>query len=590
MTAGLKKHGEEFKVNTFFDGGKGEISSAGLADGGYVIFWTSSGQTFLHNRSVFGQRYDAAGNPIGSEIEVDHDAITRKSSVVGLDDGGFVVTYLAKYGTDYGYYFDRYNAAGEEIASAVQIPTGYAGTQSTASISALSDGGFIIAWQSLAQGPGYQAGMYIRRFDSDGNPTGAEEKVTSFFDKKQRDVTVTAKPDGGYVVVWETEDLDGSGLGIFGQNYGADGAKTGAVFAVNSFTTGDQRHSDVVALSNGGFVVTWESFGQDSAGSYGVYAQLYDSSGTAIGSEFAVNAFVENDQAKPSITAMPDGGFVIVWESATQDGSAKGVYAQRFDALGEQIGDETLINTYTVGHQKTPVVTALENGGFVVSWISVNQDGAYYGVYAQQFDSQLFGTREDDLMVDSIDANWLDGRAGNDDLSGLGGNDWMYGRDGDDVLYGGLGQDKLFGGSGDDRLIGGGGGDRMKGGKGDDTLMGGAGNDRLIGGAGKDVMNGGAKADTFIFRNVLDSTNDANFDRIVDFEVGVDHVDISHLSATDFSFIGADGFSGAGPEVQAIVNGAGNTIVRIDVDGDGLAEMRIFFTGDIAFTADDFIL
>ena len=53
-------------------------------------------------------------------------------------------------------------------------------------------------------------------------------------------------------------------------------------FQVNTYTKNDQSNPSVTSLSDGGFVVTWESWGQDYE-QYGIYAQLYDSSGTASG-------------------------------------------------------------------------------------------------------------------------------------------------------------------------------------------------------------------------------------------------------------------------------------------------------------------
>ena len=44
----------------------------------------------------------------------------------------------------------------------------------------------------------------------------------------------------------------------------------------------------MAALADGGFVVTWTSDGQDGSG-YGIYGQRYAADGTAVGSEFRVN-------------------------------------------------------------------------------------------------------------------------------------------------------------------------------------------------------------------------------------------------------------------------------------------------------------
>lgn len=114
------------------------------------------------------------------------------------------------------------------------------------------------------------------------------------------------------------------------------------------------------------------------------------------------------------------------------------------------------------------------------------------------------------------------GNAAGNLLAGGAGDDVIYGRTGDDKLKGNGGHDRLHGGTGDDWLIGGGGRDR---------LYGGDGNDRLDGGSGRDKLIGGAGADVFVFHA------NSNLDRVLDFEIGMDLVDVDDpglVALTDF--------------------------------------------------------
>jgi hypothetical protein len=43
-----------------------------------------------------------------------------------------------------------------------------------------------------------------------------------------------------------------------------------------------------------------------------------------------VNTWTTDNQWNPSITSLSNGGFVVVWESAYQDGSGFGVYGRMF--------------------------------------------------------------------------------------------------------------------------------------------------------------------------------------------------------------------------------------------------------------------
>ncbi|HGS4619433.1 TPA: type I secretion C-terminal target domain-containing protein, partial [Vibrio cholerae] len=90
-------------------------------------------------------------------------------------------------------------------------------------------------------------------------------------------------------------------------------------------------------------------------------------------------------------------------------------------------------------------------------------------------------------------------------------------RGGNDKLYGGLGDDILFGQGGDDELYGE---------DGNDILFGGTGNDILIGGLGNDILTGGSGEDLFKW---VDGDLDGSRDRITDFTIGQDKIDLSEL-------------------------------------------------------------
>ncbi len=141
----------------------------------------------------------------------------------------------------------------------------------------------------------------------------------------------------------------------------------------------------MAGLSGGGFVVTWQSAGQDGSG-YGVYGQRYSASGVISGGEFPINTFTANAQAAPAVARLIDGGFVVTWHSAGQDGSGNGVYGQRYSASGVISGGEFPINTFTANTQAAPAVAGLVDGGFAVTWHSAGQDGSAAGVYGQLYE------------------------------------------------------------------------------------------------------------------------------------------------------------------------------------------------------------
>ena len=130
--------------------------------------------------------------------------------------------------------------------------------------------------------------------------------------------------------------------GVYGQRYDNMGNTVGPEFQINTFTTYNQYNPSIAGLDNGGFVVTWVSDQDESAShdlwsskeSNGIFAQLYDADGKKNGNEFQVNTFISGGQYNSEVASLNDGGFVVTWESVSQDGSYNGVYGQRYDSEG----------------------------------------------------------------------------------------------------------------------------------------------------------------------------------------------------------------------------------------------------------------
>lgn len=98
---------------------------------------------------------------------------------------------------------------------------------------------------------------------------------------------------------------------------------------------------------------------------------------------------------------------------------------------------------------------------------------------------------------------------------------------------------------------------------GDDKLYGRAGTDILDGGAGKDVLYGGADADIFRFTSLSDSVHTSSkFDRIADFQDGVDKIDVTGLG---FTALDTDGGRTEAGELRLVYSaGSNRTFVRCD--------------------------
>lgn len=64
----------------------------------------------------------------------------------------------------------------------------------------------------------------------------------------------------------------------------------------------------------------------------GTYGQRYNATAARVGTEFQVNTYTTDSQSNPSVASLTDGGFVVTWYSNGQDGDSYGIYGQRYNA------------------------------------------------------------------------------------------------------------------------------------------------------------------------------------------------------------------------------------------------------------------
>ena len=349
----------EFRTNTTTANYQELPTTTALSNGGFVVVWVSASQEFLNIPGNFpadgviqAQRYDANGAPIGAEFHVGSQTTNQNyPGVSPLADGGFLVTWAVKNGIgQYDVMAQRFNAAATPLGAEFQVNTTTTNDQAYASTASLADGGFVVMWATSEAG---HFDIKARRYDSSGTAITGEILVNTTTAGQQSFPSISPLADGGFVVTWSSfTQFDHSDSDVYARRYSASGTPTGAEFLVNTHTPNTQIESSSTGLANGGFLITWSSVLQDGSGS-GIYGQRYDADGSLNGTEFRINGTTLNDQVYSAPVALADGGFIVTWTSFGQDGSDWGVYGQRFDAAGAAYGNEFRLSQSSAGVQKT---------------------------------------------------------------------------------------------------------------------------------------------------------------------------------------------------------------------------------------------
>jgi hypothetical protein len=146
---------------------------------------------------------------------------------------------------------------------------------------------------------------------------------------------------------------------------GAQLARRGGEFLINSYTEGNQRDARVVGLPNGGFAVAWENEGQ-------IVLRRFDSSTTPIAPEIQVNSPGACYPPQPRLASTSDGSVLVAWCVTDSEGN-RSVDGRRYLSQGQPQGEQFRI----AGDLYQGLnVAALEPNRFVVTWTG------YYSGYA----------------------------------------------------------------------------------------------------------------------------------------------------------------------------------------------------------------
>lgn len=452
---GFVADGSELLVNSILTHDQVTPAVAMDADGMFVVAFVSEGQT-ASGSDVYARRLDNTGAGLGADFLVNTEILRpQRSPAVGMNaDGDFMISWQSSFQEpdpfSWGIFAHTYDAAGNTLEGEFLVNTLTSGPQTNVAVGMNGTGDTVAAWVGLDAShlPAVHGKLYTVRSDTPIDTEASELILSNYMSPEESPPAAGMDADGNSLVVWQSYNEDGSGLGVFGQRIDPIGQRVGTPFLVNTgFTAGNQSEPDMAMNADGHSVVVWQSEDQDGSG-YGIYAQRYDRDRLPLGAAITVNTVTGGDQTLPSVGIATDGAFVVTWQSPDDDGlgifarrfasdgeavdlvefqvneevdldqfgssvsmnpsgqfvvawvsdhpaavpesedTEKSVFVQWFDSDGSTDGQpEVLVHEFVKDAQEFPDVGMDATGNFVVVWQSINQDGNTWGVLARQFDT-----------------------------------------------------------------------------------------------------------------------------------------------------------------------------------------------------------
>ncbi len=328
-------------------------------------------------------------------------------------------------------FFRIYSATGTAVTAATRpyldINSDGTGWQKLARVAALTGGGFVMTWNSVA-GPGdtyddtFGSGgdTWARVYDNSGTAVSGTFRVNDNDPNgvidTQEPIAVVGLSGGGFAILWEDGNDNAAGLGatlsntddFFLRVFAANGTPAAASARLggagqDAFFKDYQAFggaaSGLVALSNNTVVVGWAVRDQNNDGT-GVsadgtapngggasYFQVFNASGAAVSSQTApyldINANASGSQLAPALAPLSGGGFAVVWNSNhnTDDGGNSDVgiggngtsggdtYVRVYTNAGASTSSTVRVNDLRTGDTDVPsAIKPLTDGGFAIVW------------------------------------------------------------------------------------------------------------------------------------------------------------------------------------------------------------------------------
>ncbi|MGB9721434.1 MAG: hypothetical protein ACPL28_08165 [bacterium] len=399
-------YGPSFIVNT--NSGCQYPSVAVSPSGRFVIIWLRTNE----NR-IYGQIFDANGNPVGTNFVVSDSAIPYIGNIPGIgikDNGDFIIAW--QYNNE--IWAQIFDSLGNRIGGNFRLIND---TTSTSEIYPRlkfdNQNNLFVSWMASVQGQGdincqifdstltpitgiikidntdidsarYQSiaisdsvwfvvfqddvvsGVYLQRIKTNGELIGNNIQINEQPGKRSYlpkiDVTKSC-----FIITW-SRNLVGLICDIMCQKVSFDGALIGNNYVISDDKGGDpQILSNVAVDNNCDFFVVWTDYRRYPDFYYmpNCYGRRYDSQGNPYGDEFRINTYANADNATIGINS---NVYVIVW-ARTQVDSNHQIYGQRFDLNGNPIGTNYQISLSSGTNELSfPRITTLSNNYFVVIW------------------------------------------------------------------------------------------------------------------------------------------------------------------------------------------------------------------------------
>jgi hypothetical protein len=304
---------------------------------------------------IYFQIFSAVGVKQGNNVLVQNGTLYRKHYIEALPNNKFIVLYSLL--NSYIITGKIYNSDGTLSNGPFDINPTVSGVFNFIDITRLGNGQFVVSWAHDTQT------IYYRFFGATGaSPYSPQLLLNNVTTKRYQ--AIKAGPSNSFIICWFQNT--GSSEDIKCQFYNLAGA-VGAIISVASwpFPPMTPASMSVERLANGSFVIAYTLLNGGSTNE--IYYAVIDSSNSVIKTGQIITGY---SFFYPEIAPLTSGGFIITYFGVTCLACLENVYAQQYDASGNTVGVNNVVHVDLTTRHYEPSISAIDNDGYAIVWYS----------------------------------------------------------------------------------------------------------------------------------------------------------------------------------------------------------------------------
>ncbi len=362
----------DFTVNDVSAGNQRAPVVAGRPTGGFVVAWEDDSDKSDGEGSydVMLRGFAPGGcEAFSQRLASASGAGQQLAPALGVAaDGSFVVAWEddADANGTFQIRARGFAADGKERFAPITVNAVADGQQRRPALAMAADGRFTVAWEDDRDKDG-KPQVWVRGFEANGTQRFAERSVHADAAGVRQRPAITALPNGGFLVAWE-DDGDANGtFQIHARGFNADGTERLARLTVNSASAGQQRNPVVGADDQGRFVAAWED-DPESDGKYQILIRGFESNGSQRFADKRAHSVAGGQHRGPSLAVAGKGAFAVTWQDDGDDNGSYQVRMAGFSATGSASLAEQTVNRIAAGQQLAPAAAIDATGTITVVW------------------------------------------------------------------------------------------------------------------------------------------------------------------------------------------------------------------------------